>query len=773
MRQVRKIHKDHLKNVHYHQPKQRCLVIFQIVVLALALLGIFNLFHSRFPHKFAKNYCTEPVCLETAAGILRDINSSVSPCDNFYNFVCGRFKEHHHISLDLPEWTGRDKVQEENLLVIRDILEGDYDNIGVGKLTEDEEHNDREVFGKAKMVYDVCMGGAPNEEGAGKILTVLNFVLEGFPLPRPLPDYFGGRVESSIVADDRSAKYRLGSTLGLLANYGINALFKHKLWMDVKMARLWLTQPELGMPALTYYQNETMVTAYSVAISETFSRIAEDVMIWPDSDNKYDRKVWGIISKKIIEFEKRLMEHYLPPQLREDPSLSYNLMNITSLQRLAPMLDWDDYFQHFYSSDSSAAVNEDIVVGWPEYVGNLSSIVANTPDPILQAFLLWQAIIEYENYLPEKHRQPLRKLHNMLSGTKTQSDSPRWRACIAEVSNLLWHIPARFFALRRFGPNGKHALMEMLENIREAFTQNLQQLDWLDDMTRTNAVKKAKELMVMAGYPTKSPNVMSPGDLQRYHSNFSAKLLDYLDTGIEGRRFKFAKFTQLLGKTPDRYVWEMTSYRVSAYYGPSLAHLAIPSGIAQPPYFHVELPSYINYGAIGTVIGHEFTHGFDNMGRKYDGQGAVRDWWSEEASHNFEKKAQCFVDQYSKFTIPAPNGSFVALDSRNTLSEDIADNGGRLQSYLAWKNLSKTNRKDNLLPGLDHYTPEQLFFISGVRFFCGYSTPEMLLRQVLTDEHSPGEFRANGVVMNSAEFARAWNCPIGTRMNPKKKCAIW
>ncbi|KAL1920558.1 uncharacterized protein VTP21DRAFT_935 [Calcarisporiella thermophila] len=745
---------------------------FPIAILVLSTLGFFNLFYLRFPRPFIKEYCTEPVCLETAAGILRDLNSSASPCDDFYTFVCGRFNEQHRIPPDSSKWRVMDEVQKENLLAIRDILEGDYENIGVSGLSQVEERSDREVFEKAKAVYDVCMRSSSNEEDANKMIPVLNLVLKGFPLPRPLPDYFSGDVAKFSVDDDKVTKSRLGYVLGLLANYGVNALFQYEPWMDVNITRLWLLQPRFGLPALSFYQNETMVNAYSTAIAETFLKLMEDVTIWPD-EPKFDPKIWSIISRHIIGFEKQLIEHTLAPQQKDNPSFTYNLMNTTMLQQLAPILDWDSHFKHLYANVSPTPLNVDVVVGWPDYIGNLSLIVTNTPAYTLQAFLLWRIISEYANYLPEKQRKPLHKLNEILSGTKSGITAPRWRTCIGEVSNAIWHIPARYFAIRHFGPSGKHALMEMLENIRQTFIQNLPHLDWLDDQTRANALTKALKIKAMAGYPSKSPDVMSPSSLQSYYANFTAHNEDYLATGISGRAFKFNKFVQLLGKVPDRYIWEMVSYQVGAYYWPSIAHLAIPSGIAQAPFFHIDLPSYINYGAVGGVIGHEITHGFDNLGRKYDSLGAVQNWWSEEASRNFERKAQCFVDQYSNFTIRAPNGSAVALDGLNTLSEDIADNGGILQAYLAWKKNLQSNRQDKLLPGLDYYTPEQLFFIARVRYHCGYTSPEMRLQQVLTDEHSPDEFRVNGVAMNSAEFARAWKCPIGSPMNPKKKCLLW
>ncbi|KAL1919582.1 uncharacterized protein VTP21DRAFT_1513 [Calcarisporiella thermophila] len=776
MSRIVKKHADPSVIDYYQQSWQRYWKRFQIFMLALVGLGILNIFHFKFqfPDNIAivKEYCTTTVCLETAAGILRDINSSVSPCDNFYDFACGRFKEHHHIPPETSRWIMFNVVQEENLLTIRDVLEGDYDGSTVGNLTREEELNDREVFEKAKKVYEVCMRTSVNEGRAQNLVSVLKLVLEGFPLPRPLPEYFSSDAENNTKDDDNAIKSSLGAALGLIANYGISAFFQYELWPDMNVNRLRLTQPVLGLPALAYYQDKTLVHAYRMAISETFSGIVADADLWPNTPD-IEQKTWESISEKIVIFEKQLMEHFLPQQQLSNPKLSYNLMNITTLQRLAPLLDWDSHFKQLYSNASPAPLDVDLIVSWPYYAGNLSSIIAKTHSPTIQAFLLWRTISEYANYLPERLTQSLRKLNDVLSGTKRNIDSPRWRTCINEVSKFIWHVPGRHFALRRFGPESRNALKELIDNIRQEFIMTLPHLDWLDEKTRVNALKKAEELKYLVGYPSESPNLMSPSDLQRYYADFEVSTDNFQEIGVAGRMFMFTKLIQMLGKKPDRYIWWMTSYTADAYHSLVLGHLAVPSGGAQPPFFHINLPSYINYGTLGYIVGHEITHGFDNQGRQYDGQGALRDWWSQEASHNFEMRAQCFVDQYSNFSMRAPNGSTVYLDGRNTLSENIADNGGIRQAYLAWKKSIEPSLHDQILPGLEHYTREQLFFIASARPYCGYSSPEMQLQKLLTNEHSPEVFRVNGVAMNSEEFARAWKCPSGSRMNPNKKCTLW
>ncbi|KAL1914725.1 uncharacterized protein VTP21DRAFT_7983 [Calcarisporiella thermophila] len=721
-----------------------------VIVLAWMTIRIIGYFYFRLPSqaRTSKKYCTEPVCLETAASILGKINVSVSPCDNFYEFVCGRFKEYHHIPPNAPKWRISDETQEENLLAIRDILESGYDGGSVGNLTKEEARSDREA-GKVE-----------------KLMSLLKLVLEGFPLPHPLPDYYSGELDKRAVDEDKDVKKSLGAVLGLLANYGVNGLFQYDSWPDVNVTRLWLTQPVLGLPVIDYYRNETIVNAYSVAISESFTKIVNDVAVWPEA-HPLDPSIWKLVSEEIIDFEKQLIEHILPPQQIDRVDHFKNPMSITMLQHLSPILDWRDHFKQLYSKVAVAPLNVDVFVSGPEYIGNLSTIVENTRASTLQAFLLWRTIREYVEYLPEQYSQPLRNLKDQISGTKHGSTWPRWRTCIDEVSQYIWHVPARHFALRRFDPDSRHGLAEMLENIRQEFIFKLPYHNWLDDRTRANALKIAQKLVFMAGYPSKSPDLMCPSDLQRYYAKFNVPKDDFLGTGVAGRTFKFTKFIQRLGNAPDRFSWEMASYAVNAYTHLGLVHIAIPSGIAQPPYFHSELPAYLNYGALGSI------HEFDDQGRLFDQQGAVHDWWSEASSRQFEKKAQCFVDQYSNFTISTPDGRAVAVDGRNTLGENIADNGGTLQAYYAWKRALKHARHDPLLPGLEHFTPEQLFFITWAGNACGFSTPARQLQEVLTNEHSPAVFRVNGVAMNSVEFARAWNCPLGSNMNPKRKCNVW
>ncbi|KAG0220041.1 hypothetical protein BGX33_009593 [Mortierella sp. NVP41] len=375
--------------------------------------------------------------------------------------------------------------------------------------------------------------------------------------------------------------------------------------------------------------------------------------------------------------------------------------------------------------------------------------------------------------------QPLAALEVVLSGVPAKVKVDRWKTCVGVVNANLGDIAGHYFVQQRFGGNSRASVMSIIEAIRSTYAKTFFTLQWLDKVTRDGALEKLKAMVPLVGYSTDSPDVASSRSLEAHFkgynvdpSNFFANQLQYK---VWAREQTFVK----LNKPVNRLSWsKYPPQTVNGYYLYSSNQVIIPAGVLQGHAFNVDNPEYVNFGAIGRLIGHEIGHGFDNLGCNYDSIGRIHNWWTNATEQAFNEKAQCFVEQYGNFTVKGPDGKDHNVNDEWTLGENIADNGGLKQAFRAWQfrhksDLKGKKHKNFNLPGLEKYTLEQLFFISFGRFWCDKSTPEALVNQIGTGSHAPWRWRINGVAQNSPEFALAFKCKTDTPMNPTKKCDLW
>ncbi|KAI9499158.1 hypothetical protein BDB00DRAFT_753557 [Zychaea mexicana] len=458
-----------------------------------------------------------------------------------------------------------------------------------------------------------------------------------------------------------------------------------------------------------------------------------------------------------------------------DPSKIYNPKTLSQLTKLSPKVDWDLLVTRLLPS--TAPHQDVIIVSSPSYLEKLSAeVLAQSTQRTIQAYLLWRVINEYAPALSEEIRKPLQRLTAKLRGTNAKVTKPRWETCLDQVDLSLGFIAGRYFVMEKFRPETKARADEFVKAIKESFLNRLPELEWLDEATRKHAIEKVDALVRKVGYPTKSPNVMSPVALSDYYSELVIDGDDFFGNYLRGRQWLVMKDWRQAGKPTDKSTWEMTPATVNAYYNPPYNEIVFPAGILQSPFFSGEYPDYLNYGGIGAVVGHELSHSFDNNGRHFDAKGRLSEWWTKETLEAFEKKTSCFVDQYGNFTMEDESGDPIHVNGQLTLGENVADNGGIRQSYVAWKrhyDKNKDGKENMLLPGLENITPEQLFFINYGRIWCGKSTKAQAKQSILVDEHSPPKWRVIGALQNSKYFAEVFKCPAGSPMNPVDKCDLW
>ena len=433
-----------------------------------------------------------------------------------------------------------------------------------------------------------------------------------------------------------------------------------------------------------------------------------------------------------------------------DPTKMYHKVDRKGLPGIAK-LDWDGIFSAAGYPDL-----QQINVTTPEFFPVLQQQLSTLPLDTIKAYMRWHAANEFSPVLSDAFVKARFEFYGQkLSGQK--EIAPRWKRCVDATQGALGEAVGKVYVAAKFPGDSKKVALEMIGDIENAFAAGLPKLAWMDDETRAHAIEKKAAVSNQIGYP----------DKWRDYSSMKIGPDSYFANSLAATAFEFKRNFDKVGKPVDRAEWPWPSQTVNASYNPLQNRINFPAGILQPPFFNHSFPAALNYGAIGAVIGHELTHGFDDEGRKFDPQGNMREWWSKGASEKFDKVAQCIDDQYSKFTIPS--GEHV--NGKLTMGENIADNGGLKESWTAFKDWQKRHGNDGgTVPGL---TADQLFFIAHAQVWCSLTTPEVARLRITTDPHSPGFARVYGPITNHPAFGDAFQCKPGTPMNPVDKCSVW
>lgn len=326
---------------------------------------------------------------------------------------------------------------------------------------------------------------------------------------------------------------------------------------------------------------------------------------------------------------------------------------------------------------------------------------------------------------------------------------------------------SRFFVEKAFSAEAKDFGDTIITDIKTEFAKKLNGADWMDKNTTKKAVEKVHNIVQKIGYPTKSPDIMDPPTLESFYHSVNLSSDAFFGNALAMRHFAVDEEWSALGKPVDRDSFGMTVPTVNAYYNPPGNEIVFPAGIMQFPVFDVNVPAYMSYGAFGSVAGHELSHAFDSTGRHYDQNGNYTDWWSKDTVDAFKKKTECFVEQYGNYTVPGPDDKPLHVNGRLTLGENIADAGGLSASFQAWKR--RAAEKANMdLPGLDHFTQDQLFFVSYSNWWCGKTRKDTAINRIYTDPHAPKWARILGTMANSREFRESFQCKA-----KEPTCELW
>ncbi|KAK1129755.1 hypothetical protein K0M31_019467 [Melipona bicolor] len=680
--------------------------------------------------------CLTEHCVTVAASIINSIDPSVDPCEDFYEYACGGWIKKNPIPEGNSMWGTFDKFEQDNQLVIKNVL---------GKPFEEMKSKAEK---KAKYYFLSCMDANDTIETLGA---------------KPMQDLLDSIGGWNISGKFNVSQWSLQNTMHILENvYNMDGLFAWAVNEDDRNSSRHIIQIDQGGLTLPTIDNYLNVTDHKVlaAYLEYMTKIG---VLLGGEKNSTRKQMDGV-----IKFETELARIMTLPKDRRDKEKLYNLMSLKELQRKAPFISWLDYFQNATGLVNITMTNETMIVNnAPEYFVKLSKLVldynkTNDKKVILNNYLVWQTVRTLTACLSKPFRDAYKGLRKALIGSEGREE--QWRYCVSDTHNAMGFAIGAMFVREVFHGKSKPMAEKMIDQVRKAFTKNLKNLDWMDAETRRAAEEKANAITDMVGFPN---FILKPNELDERYSDLTIKKNEYFQNNIRVNKYNLRKNLEKLDQPVNKTTWIMTPPTVNAYYWPTKNQMVFPAGILQSPFYDIENPNSLNFGGIGVVMGHELTHAFDDQGREYDLHGNLNQWWNNATIERFKNRTECFVEQYSKFGIHGQH-----VDGRQTLGENIADNGGLKAAFHAYLSTPKSYKDQLPLPGLN-LTHRQLFFLNFAQVWCSSVMSEAIALQIKKDSHCPPKYRVIGSLSNLPEFATEFNCPEGSRMNPVHKCEVW
>lgn len=690
--------------------------------------------------------CTSKGCVMAANNLLMAMNLSVDPCDNFYEYACGQWNRDHPIPDDMFTYGTFAYVRENVRQQMRVLLESK--SVSPSKSIE-----------MTKIAYRTCMNTSELETlKSRQLLSALNS-MGSWPLLDPESWNRSTFDFTTLLASARR-------------NYGNEIFFQVYVYADARNTTkntLYIDQGMLGLGrgSRDYYLNTTMFSNHL----EAYKRYQRDVvrlLMFDANTSRNDADVEADLFE-IVEFEKKLAKIIVPEDNRRNNTRMYNMRKISDLISLMPQIDWVRFF-HAITPDilHDRIDNEtEVIVCEVEFLKNVAQLLESTDDRVKTNYVLWRVVHSWVKILDARFEDVKQDFIRVMTGQQTKS--PRWKECALGPTNLLPLAAGALYVREHFDSTDKKEALEMIANLREAFKELVKESDWMDSETKKVAAEKAEGMINHIGYPDFINNDF---DLDKHYERLNLLATDsYFDLLRKVLLWSQEKEFLRLTKEFDKYEFEVSPAVVNAFYSPEKNALTFPAGILKPPFFSGLYPKMVNYGAIGAVIGHEITHGFDDQGSQFDKNGNLKNWWNPDSYDGFAKRKECIIDQYSSYNVP--NTEFM-VNGKLTQGENIADNGGVKEAYRAYrKYIKKLGKEEPRLPGLQQFSNDKIFFLSYAHFWCGHKKDAAAVQQVLTDEHSPEIFRVIGVLSNLDEFSNAFECSSGSRLNPPKRCVVW
>jgi len=637
------------------------------------------------------------------------LDRKADPCVDFYQFACGGWVAKNPLPADRRSYGRFAEVQDRNFTILRRILEGPR--------REGDE-------GKASDYYAACMDES---------------TIEAAGLATFQPEL--RTIDELVNPDD------LPVLVAHLHAIGVRALFRFGAQTDVLTDATQqiadVDQSGLSLPDRDYYLK---TDDRSVDLRSKFVATVEKIFILAGSPPEQA----AADAKAVLSLETALAGAQMDRVQRRDPKNTLHTMSLNDLQAMTPNFSWRKY-----ALAAEAPKFQVLNVSTPDYLKAVDRLIGSQSPPAdIKAYLRWRVLTSFADLLPKAVADAdFDFFSRTLAGQ--QEPAPRWRRCVIETDERLGEALGKAFVEQAFGPQAKADMLRMVQDIKGAMQQDIDAAPWMSGETKKAAMVKLNKVVDRIGYP----------DTWRDYANVRVTRDDALGNRERALMFDRARTLAKIGQPVDRGEWSMTPPTVNAYYSPDRNNINFPAGILQPPFYKAGRDAAVNYGGAGAVIGHELTHGFDDQGRKFDGEGNLRDWWTAADGTAFEERASCVADQYSNYTVAGD----AKVNGRLTLGENTADNGGLRLALMAYLAGPGARAKDKV----DGFTPEQRVFLGWAQVWCENTRPEAERLKAQTNPHASNKYRVNGPLSNMPEFAKAFSCKANAPMVRQNACRVW
>ena len=641
---------------------------------------------------------------------LANLNDSVAPQEDFYGYACGGWMKANPLKPEFSRFGTFDQLGENTREQVKSLVTS-LDSKNAEKGSAAQQIGD---------LYALGMDSARlNEEGANPIKKDIEII---------------NNTKREDIID------LMATMIGVDAFFGTGV---DADMMNSNMNTMYWQQGGLGLGDRDYYLEDNENTN---AIREAYKSFIKNITGLVGYDSVAQQRVVD----NVMNIETELAKAAMTREELRDPMASYNPMAVEDVCKQYPNVDLRRYFQ------KQGLDVDTVVIGQPKSLAAVDNILKNADIQALQDYLVAGYISSAANFLSDDFINANFELSKVISGV--QQIQPRWKRALSIPNNMLGEAVGQLYVEKYFPQSSKDKMLELVDNLKTALGQHIDNLTWMSDATKAKAHEKLSTFTVKIGFPDKwrdySDLTIDPS--KSYWENVKAAIKHNVD-------FSLADY----GKPVDKSRWYMPPQTVNAYYSPLSNEICFPAGILQAPFFDPEADDALNYGAIGVVIGHEMIHGFDDQGRQFDKDGNLKDWWTAEDAEAFNKLADILVAQFDSIVVLGDTHA----NGRFTLGENIADQGGLRVAYTAYQN----SLKDKERIDIDGFTPEQRFYLAYANVWAGNIRDEEILSRTKTDPHSLGRWRVNGTLPNLEEFFKAFNIKEGDKMfrPASERVVIW
>ncbi len=653
---------------------------------------------------------------ETHAINIANLDTTIKPGDDFFRYANGNWLKNNPIPNEFSIYGSFEELGEDNKKQLHSLME---------LVVADKNTKPGTINQKIADFYSSGMDSAAIEKTGIKAL-------------QPELD----KIEAIKSTSD------LIKLVAYFHTAGVNQLFNFGSGQDDKNSEkniAQLYQGGLGLNDRDYYlSNEARSKEIRSEYEKHVGKIFELAGIDKDQASKDAKTILSIETKLAQASSSRL-------ELR-DPIKNYNKTNLEGLKKLAPQFDWELYF-----TTVGLTTTDEINVGQPKFFSDMAKLATTVPVDQWKVYLKWHLLHDAAPYLTAAFQKEQFAFYSVvLSGIKEMK--PLWKRVLNMTSASLGEAVGQLYVEKYFPPEAKKRMLDLVNNLKDALKSRIEKLSWMGSATKKEALAKLAKMNIKIGYP----------DKWKDYSKLKISRDSYYQNIMAASRFEFKRDLNKIGKPVDRNEWGMTPQTVNAYYNPNMNEIVFPAAILQPPFFFIDGDDAVNYGAIGVVIGHEMTHGFDDQGRLYDKDGNIKDWWTKEDAESFKKQTEVLVEQFNSYKML----DSLHVNGKLTIGENIADMGGLTVAYVA---LQKAMEGKDMNVKIDGFTSDQRFFLAYAQVWRGNTRDKELMRRLKEDVHSPKEARVNAQVYNIPAFYKAFNIkPSDKRFKPEdQRPVIW